>query len=157
MDEQLLAASRCLGLMEERICSQHEGRQLRYRWRDKRKQCSPPSQKKKSVWELKPERRDDYFSSQLSERLSSLLLTSSIHLAHVNHAQHFRFGTFVARHRGRPTEKTPWPPGSKTLPASIQSLLLLLQSGAAAPPAAQLQYNPPPHTDSVIQGRMTRD
>lgn len=84
--------------------------------RHKRKPRSP-SIKKKNVWELKPERRDDYFNSQLSDRLSSLLLTSSDHLAHVKQAQHFGAatccGTFVARHQcrysGRPTEE-PWKP-----------------------------------------------
>lgn len=84
--------------------------------RHKRKPRSSSIQKKKkNVWELKPERRDDYFNSQLSDRLSSLLLTSSDHLAHVKQAQHFCVatccGTFVARHQcrysGRPT-KEPW-------------------------------------------------
>lgn len=127
--------------------------------RDKRKQCPPPKKKNKKVWELKPERKDDYFNSQLSDRLSSLLLTSSVHLAHVKHAQHFCtakcFGTFVARHRysGRPTEKTRRPPCSKTLPAFIRPFLLL-QNGAAAPPAAELQRKA---SDSVVcDARLSR-
>lgn len=51
------------------------------------------------------EKRDDYFNSQLSSRLSSLLLTYTIHLPHVKHAQHFsgttRCGTFVAYRQSR--------------------------------------------------------
>lgn len=73
------------------------------------KKCPPYSKKNGS--ELKLENRDDYFNSQLSSRLSSLLQTSTIHLPHVKHAQHFskttHCGRSAAYHRscwsGRPT------------------------------------------------------
>lgn len=87
--------------------------------------------------ELKLENRDDYFNSQLSSRLSSVLQTSTIHLSHVKHAQHFcrttRCGRSAAYHRscssGRGSHSsTGWMRTEEILDS--YSFLFLLKNGS---------------------------
>lgn len=93
----------------------------------KQRESVPLTQK--NGQELKLETRDDYFNSQLSSRLSSLLLTSTIHLPHVKHAQHFSrttcCGRFVAYQRSCKSGRPTWSTTEKILTLHSTSLLSL--------------------------------